>query len=393
MKKIILAAGFFGVMTSMAQAQTSVTIYGIVDLGMNYTNSVGGSSLLEMASGYGSGSRLGFKGIEDLGGGLSALFQLENGFNTSNGKIGQGGRLFGRQAYVGLKSNSWGTLTFGRQYDVLGDYPGAFVANNSWGGTLFTHPFDNDTSGSFRLENAIKYASPKFSGVTFGSAVGLGGQAGSIAQNSTYSVGARYENGPLSLAAGYINLNHPGMKNGVPVDVDSGSISNADTNFVSDQQKTYGLGAGYVFGAATINLSYFHTKVINPFGLQSFPNQTTNIDPYLQSLSSIQFNNIELNALYQLTPTVSLGGMYTYTQGKAKTADGSSVVKPVWHMLGAMADYQFSKRTDVYTHVAYQRRTGDSTGTGLDNAHIAGTQDTSSTNKQAVIRVGLRHKF
>ncbi len=75
-----------------------------------------------MASGFAQGSRWGLKGTEDLGGGLKALFQLENGFNASNGKAAQGGLMFGRQAYVGLSDNQWGSVTLGRQYDSVIDY-------------------------------------------------------------------------------------------------------------------------------------------------------------------------------------------------------------------------------------------------------------------------------
>lgn len=393
MKKYMVAAGLFSAVASVAHAQGNVSIYGIVDAGINYTNNVGGKKLTQLQSGYANGSRIGFKGKEDLGSGLSAVFQLENGFLVDSGRAGQGGRLFGRMAFVGLSSTSAGTLTMGRQVDALGDYPGDLTANNSWGGTLFTHPFDNDTSSSFTLENSFKYTSPTVHGITVGSAIGMGEQTGSFAQNSTYSMGIRYKNGPLTLAGGFISLNHPGMKNGLPVAIDTGSISNADVNFVSDQQKTMGVGAGYVVGAATINVTYFHTKINHPFGMQSFPGQAENVDFYLRKLSTIEFNNLEINTLYRLTPTLTLAGMYAYTQGRAKLADGSANMKPAWHMLGAMIDYAFSKRTDVYTQIAYQRRAGQRTGTGLDNAHIAGTQNTSSGSEQGVIRLGLRHRF
>lgn len=393
MKKCIVAAGLFSAMTSLVHAQSNVSIYGIVDAGINYTNNVGGQKLTQLQSGYANGSRIGFKGREYLGGGLSAVFQLENGFLVDTGRTGQGGRLFGRMAFVGLSSTRAGTLTMGRQVDALGDFPGDLTANNSWGGTLFTHPFDNDTSSSFTLENSFKYTSPTVHGVTFGSAIGIGEQTGSFAENSTYSLGIRYKNGPLTLAGGFISLNHPGMKNGLPVAVDTGSISNADVNFVSDQQKTTGVGVGYVVGPATINLTYFNTRINDPFGMQSFPGQAGDVDAYLRKLSTIEFNNIELNTLYKLSPTLTLGGMYTYTQGRAKMADGSANIKPTWYMLGAMIDYHLSKRTDVYTQVAYQRRAGERTGTGLDRAHIAGTQNTSSTSEQGVIRLGLRHRF
>src|SRR5437773_7693011 len=104
MKKVVFIASLLSGIAGMAQAQTNVTIYGVIDLGMDYTNNSLGKSQVQMESGYAQGSRLGFKGNEDLGGGLSAVFQLENGFAADTGKLGQGGLLFGRQAFVGLSS-------------------------------------------------------------------------------------------------------------------------------------------------------------------------------------------------------------------------------------------------------------------------------------------------
>ncbi|CAE6705513.1 Outer membrane porin protein [Paraburkholderia nemoris] len=83
--------------TSVAHAQNSVTLYGIIDTGLTYVSNDGGSKSISMSSGNESGSRWGLKGSEDLGGGLKTIFQVENGFNSTNGKLGQGSRLFGRQ--------------------------------------------------------------------------------------------------------------------------------------------------------------------------------------------------------------------------------------------------------------------------------------------------------
>src|SRR5471030_3350083 len=93
-----------------AHAQNSVTLYGIIDTGFTYTHNSGGSaSQFGLSSGNESGSRWGLKGSEDLGGGLKTIFQLENGFNSTTGKLSQGGREFGRPAFVGLSGTSWGT--------------------------------------------------------------------------------------------------------------------------------------------------------------------------------------------------------------------------------------------------------------------------------------------
>jgi predicted porin len=141
-----------------AFAQSSVTLYGIVDAGLGYTSgqrvsqssgAAGKPVVYTNASNYGfasgtwSGDRWGFKGNEDLGGGLAAIFQLENGFNIGTGQLGQGGREFGRQAWMGLSSTKFGKVTLGRQYDPIVDFVGSLSAGNFLTG-MGAHPGDLD---------------------------------------------------------------------------------------------------------------------------------------------------------------------------------------------------------------------------------------------------------
>src|SRR5262245_13164458 len=99
------------VLSAPAFAQSSVSLYGVLDEGLNYTSTGGGQRMVEMASGVPHGSRWGVKGTEDLGGGVKAVFQLESGFDVDSGRAFQGGLLFGRQAYLGLSSDSVRALT------------------------------------------------------------------------------------------------------------------------------------------------------------------------------------------------------------------------------------------------------------------------------------------
>ena len=124
----------------VAHAQSSVTLYGLVDTSVVYVNNAKSpttgqnSSQFLMNSGSLSTSRWGLRGTEDLGGGLSAIFDLENGFNSTNGTFKNGGDLFGRQAWVGLASSQYGQITLGRQYDFLVDYVAPMSATGSgWG--------------------------------------------------------------------------------------------------------------------------------------------------------------------------------------------------------------------------------------------------------------------
>src|SRR6478735_3149745 len=99
MKKSLFALAVLGSFAGATFAQTNIVIYGVVDANITYENNGGpAGSVVRLDSGGQSGSRLGFRGTEDLGGGLSASFMLENGYNVDNGTLGQGGLLFGRQA-------------------------------------------------------------------------------------------------------------------------------------------------------------------------------------------------------------------------------------------------------------------------------------------------------
>ena len=135
MKKSLLALAALGASAGVAHAQSSVTLYGIVDEGFNINTNAGGKHLYNLSSGVLQGSRWGLRGTEDLGGGLQAVFVLEDGFDASTGKFGQGGLEFGRQAYVGLSSN-FGALTLGRQYDSAVDYVGPLEVGDQWGGYI-----------------------------------------------------------------------------------------------------------------------------------------------------------------------------------------------------------------------------------------------------------------
>ncbi len=164
MKKTLMVAALTGVFATAAHAQSSVTLYGLIDAGITYTNNQDGHINFKMTSGSVNGSRWGLRGSEDLGGGLKAIFTLENGFNIANGKLGQNGREFGRQAFVGLSSNQYGAVTLGRQYDSVVDYVGPLaLTGTQYGGTQFAHPFDNDNlDNSFRINNSVKYQSVNY---------------------------------------------------------------------------------------------------------------------------------------------------------------------------------------------------------------------------------------
>jgi predicted porin len=202
MKKSIIALAAVGAFADAAHAQSTVTLYGIVDEGLNYTSNSKGHPLWNLSSGVMQGSRWGLRGTEDLGGGMKAIFVLESGFDMNNGTMGQGGLLFGRQAYVGLGSR-FGTVTLGRQYDSVVDYVGPLEAAGQWGGYIAAHPGDLDNlNNTYRTNNTVKFKSANYAGFKFGGTYSPGGVAGNMSANQIWSLGAGYNNGPLAIGAG-----------------------------------------------------------------------------------------------------------------------------------------------------------------------------------------------
>jgi predicted porin len=367
---------------SSAHAQSSVTLYGILDAGLMYTNNVAKSGvsgpLFQATSGNISGSRFGLRGAEDLGGGLKAVFVLENGFNIQNGKLGQDGREFGRQAFVGLASSQYGTVTLGRQYDSLVDFVAPLSATaGTFGDTGFAHPFDNDNlNHSVRMSNAVKYMSNNYAGFKFGTLYSFS-NATNFAMNRAYSFGASYNYGPLNVAAGYLQTNGSNSASNTGGAIDTAeSTANGTGGFQvgSSRTRAFGGGVGYVFGPAQVGFVYTHSQYVgtNSFGLAN---------------GSMRFDNFDLNAKYALTSAVSLGIADVYTSGhlSGATTFGED---PKFNQVDLQAVYSFSKRTDVYAEAMYQHAIGNKFVAFINTAGGA-----SSTANQVVATVGVRTRF
>ncbi|WP_246793648.1 porin [Burkholderia perseverans] len=384
MKKTIAAAAVtVFAAASPVFAQSTVTLYGVIDEGVNYTNNVGKGGVVEMASGYAQGSRWGLKGSEDLGGGLAAVFQLENGFDVNSGKAQEGGRMFGRQAYVGLQDKRLGTLTFGRQYDSVVDYFAQTTTNGNWAGYLLSHPYDNDnTDNSFRLNNSVKYASPDFAGLRFGGTYAFSNDTG-FANNRTYSVGAQYTRGGLLIAAAFLQADNPGG-------TAAGAIAANDASFIAERMRIFGAGVNYTFGITTLGFAYSNSNYKNPTGNIYLGTPGAIVAPGT-TLNALKFQNFEINGMLQLTPSFYVGAQYVLTLEQNDSSAGN--VSPKIHSVGLMADYNLTKRTDIYLQGAYEKVTGDKTHSILDSGFVLGTDAPSSSSNQVAVRLALRHKF
>jgi predicted porin len=371
MKKILIMTAIAASAASLAHAQSSVTLYGTLDAGFSYTRNAAPSGNAQWAAGSGSieDNRFGLRGIEDLGGGMKAVFTLEQGFNLGNGKSANGGKMFSRQAFVGL-SNPFGTLTLGRQYDAAQDFLSPLSATGSWGGMNFAH-YGNldqlDENSDNAKSNTVKFSSADFSGLSFGSTYSFSNSS-QFAQNRAYSVGAGYQTAGLRVGAGYAQQNNPFSNT---VGAVPSPITLADGTPVLSanyRARQFGAGASYAFGPAVVGALWTQSRLDN------------------SSVVASHVNNYEVNGKYNLTPALGLGAAYTYFNG---AFDGG---KFHGNQIGLQADYAMSKRTDVYAQAVYQLT---SSANGVVPAYIdnGDSSAVSSSRRQTVGSVGIRHRF
>lgn len=348
---------------TVAHAQSnSVTLYGLVDDGVEYVNNVGGKSMTSMQSGVWQGSRWGFKGVEDLGGGNRAFFTLESGFDVNTGKLGQGGLGFGRQAYVGIGGDSWGSITLGRQYDFAA-YE-MFRPENL--GRIWGPALDLDNGGqSWRLNNTVRYTTPRIHGIEAGISASLGGQPGSIAAQSALSAGANYSQGPLYIGAAYTSVKSPESSwYGGTVTASSNSIFGAYAAAAS-RFSLSSLGITYTFPTLVLNAGITNAMFTGGF-----------------EHADVRFDTFFVSGQYAITPPLILKGYLYYTTSK-KYATNSG---PNYEQANLIAEYKLSKRTSVYGGVAYLHAT--------DGA-IAQLDDESASNNsnQFTARIGILTRF
>ncbi|MFT4511219.1 porin [Caballeronia sp. 15711] len=395
--------------STAVHAQSSVTLYGLIDVGINYINNaqvgrdaanrLSGKSLVSMSDGGTrgvGGSRWGLRGTEALGGGLSAIFTLENGFNEPNGTIAQGGALFGRQSFVGL-SGDFGTLTLGRQYDILADvlanYTPAFFA-----GISGAAPGDIDGYGrTRRINNAIKFASANYRGFSVDGMYALGNTVGDFTRGQLWALTAAYAAHGFSAGVGYLNARDPNLStfgtnpnSGGPTTNNlgsAGSATSAESNPIyagyasAHSYESYSAGTSYIIGPVTLAASFSHVAFDNLGDLSAGPNP-------LHYRGNAIFNNGTGAVAYMITPSLQLGSGYTYTHGGGAGGAGSST----YHQFVGSVQYFLSKRTTLYFFGTYQLALGTDS---LRQAAVANVDlfTASSTNRQLIGRVGLIQRF
>ena len=387
MKKSLIAMAALGAFAGTAQAQSSVTLYGVVDANIEYVNNVGvvptaangfnrgpAHSVTRMDPGGLSGSRWGLRGTEDLGAGLKAVFVLESGFSSDTGGLQQSGRLFGRQSFVGLQSDSIGQFTFGRQYvsmfDALANFsPTAYATQYE--------PVVLQQGPNYREDNTIKYTG-KFGPFTagahwsFGTGVALpatvgvatpiGGNGevpGAFRRDTGYGAAVTYLAGPFGATVGYDQWN-PTIGTG------NGTVKKAS------------VAGSYSWGPAKIMGGY------------RWGQQKNNADVLIQ-----RDDFFWVGANYQVTPAVGLTLEYNYDNIKSLFGD-THVANP-WQ-IAFVANYAFSKRTDVYLSTAYARNAGltmESLATTYATSLSLGQSYALANGQSSMFgaAIGIRHKF
>lgn len=347
-----------------AHAQSSVQLYGALDIGVDYANHSGteNSGVVRVDSGTLYGNRWGIRGVEDLGGGLKTLFTAESGFALNNGASTQGGLLFGRQIFVGLQ-NRLGTLTMGRQYTIDTDLASyhANVASRANNYTGLSHWVDRLAD---RVNNAIKYQTRNLNGFTFAGQYGFGGIAGNSAAMRILNAGGNYSNGPLGLGATYLRINN----------VDGKRLSGVA---VVDGQ--------YVLGPATVHLAYTDTRGTAANTL-CFSTCAARPDQVVRT--------VEAGLDYYATPVVRFYAGGAYTRISNDLAGNA-------FQFNLSGFHALSKRTEVYVLAGYTRTTGlggfSRVMVGAPDlgatAFASNAQGTPDNGNQLGLRIGMTHKF
>lgn len=383
MKRICTTALLLS-MAAAAHAQSasgsSVTLYGVLMEGLIYSNnSIKGASI-----GAANGpSRWGFRGVEDLGGGMRTIFVLEGGFNPNTGSMSQGSREFGRQAYVGLASNDFGTLTFGRQYDLTQDYLAQYSSPLMWNGYTATVGDNNNFNYQFRTNNAVKYVSPIYRGLQAGVMYSFGGVAGSFGNQSAVGFGLNYAQGPVKLSAAYMRMNHPAAaaSEGLWNTSQFASISAASPTFsyaiAPSSMEIWGAGGQYTIDKQTfVGLVYTHSRYddlgVAQLGLTH---------------GRASYDNVEANVSHYFTPVYQLDFDYTYTNGTIQPTD----FKPQYHQFSLINNYVLSKRTVLYVTGIFQLAAGDAQHANIEYA--SGSAGASSSKRQVAVTAGIFHRF
>lgn len=343
------------ILATAAHAQSSVTLYGIVDAGVMYMsktlNATGGNGgkFIGFTDSGSAPSVFGLKGDEDLGGGMHAEFNLESGINLGNGGFNNSnGNLFGRQAWVGVRGNL-GSLRAGLQYSPFFDivWEADPRALSQLGSNLVLYSYNALGTGVFN-SNAIKYDSPVIAGLQGSVMFAPGGVAGDFQAGRQYSASLQYHWRDLGVFAAYYNGNNGGAMTPLP------------TNLGMQARI---IGASYKFSALTAKASFTNYKMAN---------------------SGINNDVYNVGVDFMAAPVINLNAGVWYMVNRDDTSSKS--------LLGAVgANYFLSKRTGIYTQLGVVNNKGhQNLGLAMGEAPTTLYAPAGTTFG---VNVGIRHLF
>lgn len=362
MKKVLCGALAISAGLCSSAAMAQVVIYGIVDSGVEYVTNTNaaGKSIVKIPSVTGSfPSRIGFKGTEDLGGDLKAMFVLETGFAPDTGVQGQGGRLFGRQAYVGLK-NPYGTLMLGRQVNMT--YLSALKAD-VMGPNIHAIGSLDPYLPNARSDNAIGYLGT-FSDFTIGATYSFGRDATTVAA------------GPAATVC-------PGEVAG------NAKACRQVTALLAYDTKSFGIASAYdiLYGgpgaSGGLTSSDFNDQRISLNGYALFDKTKVGLGVIQRKIHAATDTKSNLYFLGASYPLANNSWVLDGQLARLNVKDTDKVST----LLAARATYNFSKRTALYTSVGYMRNAG-AAAIAVDAGGTVG-----AGMNQTGIMAGIRHSF
>ena len=380
MKKTLAAIAVLGAFSGAALAQSNVQIYGIVDGGVRLIDpTIGGlDSTFGVASGQQSGSRFGLRGAEDLTQGLKAVFQLEGGFDIDTGQSGQGGRLFGREARIGLDSSGWGGLNFGR-FGAIGSGTGSQDLLDGVMSAFGTSYEDAGMQGSVigtndRYDNMVSYQTPTMAGFKAGAMYSFqtnGNEVPGTDQNTRYfGVGFNYKMGNLSAGLTYEQQ---------MLAFDSGATPPVPEK---DDTKMLKVGGAYDFGFIKPYAYYVRGEGGSLEGVSLY-----------NGSSAVKSDAFGISASVPLFGGSLLAGYQWFKSDDFRVAGATTDSTYEREIYALGYEYPFSKRTNFYSVASFSMgsKTWDK-----DN-YASATTDAMKAAFQAINRnvyeIGLRHKF
>jgi predicted porin len=367
-----------------AAAQSSVTLYGVVDNAFTYASNQNGHRNFYLSQGNLLASKFGLLGAEDIGNGTKVIFRLESGYNSLTGAQSSPGVAFNRQAYVGIANDTYGTVTLGRQYTPYFTLVGGLGPTGVLTGATGAHPGDVDAlDTTLRFNNAITYASPTLSGLQFAGQYALGGVPGSVANGSQLSAALRYDYSAFSAAAGYVKLRNLSTSAALATFASNSPVNSGYASAHSAQ--LIAAAARYTIGGWMVGINYSNVQYAPGAG-SLFTNEAI-------------FNTYGAISTYQLTSALKMAIGYSYTAA----SHSNNISDPArYHQISLEQTYSLSKRTTLYALQAYQHASGQTlaasgNATDIVNAVavVGDSQNTtpSSGPTQFVAMFGIKHAF